>query len=144
MGRHKLKGQSGQCRSVSPSNRGINPEMCVAIGSPACARERVSALTLYKCRCHLLRWRHLYDSSRRCNEFKFRVHSYSKHQNRDFSGGSLAKTLHSLGLTAHQGTRSHVLQPRVHMLQLKILRAATKMEDSACHNQDLEQPSKQK
>lgn len=34
---------------------------------------------------------------------QFKSHSYSrKHQNRDYSGGPLAKTLHSLGLTAHQ------------------------------------------
>ena len=39
-----------------------------------------------------------------------------------------------LGLIPGQGTRSHMPQLRVHMLQLKILYASTKMEDTACHN----------
>ena len=33
-----------------------------------------------------------------------------------------------------QGTRSYIPQLRVHTLQLKILNAAIKMEDTVCHN----------
>ena len=41
-----------------------------------------------------------------------------------------------------QGTRSHMLQLRVRMLQLEIPHAATKTEDTACHNQGPVQPNK--
>ena len=48
----------------------------------------------------------------------------------DFSGGPVAKILYSNveapGLIPGQGTRSHMLQLRVHMVLLKILHAATK------------------
>ena len=46
----------------------------------------------------------------------------------------------ALGSTPGQGTRSHTLQLRVHMLQLKILHAATKIKNPACCNQDSAQP----
>ena len=36
-----------------------------------------------------------------------------------------------LGLISGRGTRSHMLQLRIRMLQQKILHAATKIEDSA-------------
>ena len=39
------------------------------------------------------------------------------------------------GSIPSQGTRSHIV------LQLKILHAATKIEDSKCHNKDPAQPS---
>ena len=49
---------------------------------------------------------------------------------RDFSGGTVGKTLRSQhrgpDSTPGQGTRPHMLQLRVHMLQLKILHATTK------------------
>ena len=48
----------------------------------------------------------------------------------------------SLGLITGQGTRSHMLQGRVHISQLKILNAATKSDDPTCHNWDLVQPNK--
>ena len=51
-----------------------------------------------------------------------------------FPGGPVAKTLHSqcrgLGSVPGQGTRSHVLQLRIHTLQQKILCGLTKTEDS--------------
>ena len=39
-----------------------------------------------------------------------------------------------LGSIPCQGTRSHVLQPRIHMPQLKISHAATNVKDPTCHN----------
>ena len=39
-----------------------------------------------------------------------------------------------LGSIPSQGTRSHVLQPRIHMPQLKILHATTNVKDPTCHN----------
>ena len=48
-------------------------------------------------------------------------------------GGPVAKTRCSQcrrpGSILEQGTRSHMLQLRVHMLQLKILHATTKIKD---------------
>ena len=44
-----------------------------------------------------------------------------------------------LGSIPGQGNRSHRPQPRVHMLQLKILRATRKIEDPVCCNKDLVQ-----
>ena len=46
------------------------------------------------------------------------------------------------GLIPGWGTRSHIPQPGVHMLQLEIPRAALKTEGPKCHNQDLIQPDK--
>ena len=46
------------------------------------------------------------------------------------------------GLIPGQGTSSHMLQLRVCMQELKIPRAARKMEDPECHNHDPVQPSK--
>ena len=46
------------------------------------------------------------------------------------------------GLIPGRGTRSHLLQLRVSMLQLKILHVITKMEGSKCCNEDLVQPNK--
>ena len=39
-----------------------------------------------------------------------------------------------LGSIPSQGTRSHVLQPRIHMPQLKISHATTNVKDPTCHN----------
>ena len=39
-----------------------------------------------------------------------------------------------LDLISDQRTRSYVLQLRIHMFQLKIPNAATKMEDAVCHS----------
>ena len=44
-----------------------------------------------------------------------------------------APNAEGLGLIPGQGTRSHMLQPSVHMPQQKILLAAM-IEDSVCHN----------
>ena len=44
---------------------------------------------------------------------------------------SNAESLHSIPA---QGTRSHMLQPRVPMLQIEILRAARKISDPMSHN----------
>ena len=53
--------------------------------------------------------------------------------NRDFPGAPVGETLCSQcrgpRFDPWWGTRSHMLQPRVHMPQLKILHATTKMED---------------
>ena len=38
------------------------------------------------------------------------------------------------GFILGQGTRSHTMQPRVHMLQLKILHTTTKIKDPVCPN----------
>ena len=38
------------------------------------------------------------------------------------------------GLIPGQGTRSHVLQLRVRMVQVKIPRAAMKIQDPMCHS----------
>ena len=46
------------------------------------------------------------------------------------------------GLIPGQGTKSHLLQLRVHMPRLKILHAVMKMEDSKCGNEDPVQPNK--
>ena len=55
----------------------------------------------------------------------------------DFPGGQWlrfhAPNAGGLGSIPDQGTRSYMLQLRVHMLQ-KILPAAVKMEEPACHN----------
>ena len=40
-----------------------------------------------------------------------------------------------------QGTKSHMPQPRVLVMQVKISHGATKTEDPVCHNQDLLQPN---
>ena len=57
---------------------------------------------------------------------------------RDFPGGPVAKPPHSNaggpGSTPGQGTRSHMLQLRVHMPQLKILCATTKTQHSQKKN----------
>ena len=45
-----------------------------------------------------------------------------------------------LGLILGQGTRSHMLQLRVFMLQLKVPHAATKIKGAVCRNEDLVQP----
>ena len=62
----------------------------------------------------------------------------SERQGRSFPGGPVAKTLHSQcrspGSMTSQRTRSHMLQLRVCMLQLKILHATTKI----CCNQIIE------
>ena len=54
----------------------------------------------------------------------------------DFPGGPVTmipgSSVEDPGLTPSQGTRSHMLQLRVHMLQLKILHAAKKIEDPIC------------
>ena len=47
-----------------------------------------------------------------------------------------------MGSIPGQGTRSHMLQLRVCMLQLNILHAAMKIGDPTCHNQDPAQPNK--
>ena len=56
----------------------------------------------------------------------------------DFSGGPVAKTppsqLRGPGSIPGQETRSHMLQLRVRMPQLKIPHAATKIEDPECCN----------
>ena len=55
----------------------------------------------------------------------------------DFPGGPVAKTSFSnaggLGSIPGRGTRFHMLQLRVHMLWLKILHAAMKMENPTYH-----------
>ena len=48
----------------------------------------------------------------------------------------------SLGLIPGQGTRSHMLQLRAPMPQLKIPHKATKIKDLECCNRDLAQPNK--
>ena len=58
---------------------------------------------------------------------------------RDFPGGPVeicTVNAGSLSLIPGQGTinKSHVLQPRVRLRQLKILHAATKIKDHVCHN----------
>ena len=64
----------------------------------------------------------------------------------DFPGGPVAKTLGSqcrgLGSIPGQGTRSHILQLRVHTLQLKNTHATVKMEELKGHDEDLAQPNK--
>ena len=58
-----------------------------------------------------------------------------RNRSQDFPGGPVTKTrLHTpnavgLGLILDQGTRFHVPQLRVHMLQLKILDVTTKIKD---------------
>ena len=44
--------------------------------------------------------------------------------------------------TSGQGTRAHIWQLRVHMLQLKSSHATTKIEDSVCCKWDLVQSNK--
>ena len=44
--------------------------------------------------------------------------------------------------TSGQGTRAHIRQLRVHMLQLKSSQATTKIEDSVCFKWDLVQSNK--
>ena len=65
----------------------------------------------------------------------------------DFPGGQWlrfhAPNAGGLGSIPDQGTRSYMLQLRVHMLQ-KILPAAVKMEEPACHNWDVAQENKLK
>ena len=46
------------------------------------------------------------------------------------------------GLIPRQGTKSQMLQVRVHREQLKIPEATMKIEDPKCHNQDLAQSNK--
>ena len=58
---------------------------------------------------------------------------------RDSSGGPVARTPHSpkaggLGSIPGQGTRSHMLQPRVHMPQLKIPHPVMKIESPECRH----------
>ena len=48
--------------------------------------------------------------------------------------GLCVPSVQGLGSILGQGTRSHMPQLRVHMLQLKILNAAIKMEDTVCRN----------
>ena len=64
----------------------------------------------------------------------------SKTSLRDFPGGPEVKTPSSqcraLGPIPGQETRSHTLQLRTHMSQLKTPHATTKTEDPMCHNQD--------
>ena len=47
-----------------------------------------------------------------------------------------------LGLILGQGTRSYMLQLRIHTLQLKIPHSITKMEGPERHNLDPVQPNK--
>ena len=67
----------------------------------------------------------------------FQTYCYNfKGQIRDFAGGSLAKTPHSQcrgpGLNPGQGTRSHMLQQIVCMLQLEDLTHCSQDQDPAC------------
>ena len=58
-------------------------------------------------------------------------------KNWDSSGGPVAKTqapnAGGLGLILDQGTRSHMLQIRAWVLQIRSLHAAKKTEDFMCH-----------
>lgn len=62
---------------------------------------------------------------------------YWKRAEKDFAGGPVAKTPNSgcQGWIPGQATRSHMLQLRVPMLQLKIPYTVTK-KDSQCCNED--------
>ena len=61
----------------------------------------------------------------------------SKHSSWDFPGDPGAKTPNAVGpgLIPGWGTRSHMSQWRIRMLQLKILNAANK--DFTCHNKKI-------
>ena len=66
-------------------------------------------------------------------------------KDRDFPSGPAAKTPHSQRRRPEipgQGTRSHILQLRVHTLQLKNTHATVKMEELKGHDEDLAQPNK--
>ena len=67
------------------------------------------------------------------------METFKLESKRDFSGDPVAKTLctRDLGSIPGQGTRSHRLQLRVCMLQLKITHAATKTWHSQINKQVL-------